>query len=168
MRFCTRLTRSKKTHTPAAKQKDQLPDIRKNEGLKWSVHLAGRHPLRTAVILQAIIFAFLFGWFLFHSLLLSLIGSALIFSSTTEYLLPIHYLLSPRGATAMWGWTRFEIAWDQVKRLIDTDDGLRLSPLEKSGKLDAFRGVQLRFDPGNKDKILNLINLYMNNGKVSS
>jgi hypothetical protein len=162
------VTRTKNTRIHAAKQKTQLPEIRINEGLKWSVHLAGKHPLRTAVILQAILFAFLFGWVLFHSLLLSLIGSALIFSSTTEYLLPIHYLLSPRGATAMWGWTRFEIAWDQVKRLIETDDGLRLSPLEKSGKLDAFRGVQLRFDPDNKEKILKLIHSYMNNVKVTS
>jgi len=125
--------------------------------MEWTLHKAQAQPLRTAVILCIIALAGLSGWLLFHSLLLVLMGMFFIFTSVSEFLLPIHYQLSQQKVSAAWGWTKMEMEWNQVKQVFHSSNGVRLSPLTNQGRLNAFRGVQLCFTKDKEKEVLRLI-----------
>lgn len=113
--------------------------------LTWNIHLLRRNPGRAGTVFVAMILAALFGFLLFQSLFFAFIGALLIFSSTADYLLPIHYRLTSHRACAAYGLSRWEIAWKDVRRVKVAKQAVLLSPLESPGRLDAFRGVVLRF-----------------------
>lgn len=125
--------------------------------LEWTLHQAQTQPMRTAIIVCVIALAGISGWVLFHSLLLVLMGMFFIFTSVSEFLLPIHYELSQQKVSAAWGWTKLEMEWGQVKQVFHSSDGVRLSPLANQGRLNAFRGVQLRFPKEKEKEVLRLI-----------
>ncbi len=125
--------------------------------MEWTLHKALAQPLRTAVILCIIGLAGFSGWFLFHSLLLILMGMFFIFTSVSEFLLPIHYQISQQKVSAAWGWTKMEMEWGQVKQIFHSSDGVRLSPLTNQGRLNAFRGVQLCFTKDKEKEVLRMI-----------
>lgn len=129
--------------------------------LEWTVHLRQRSPQRAVVVYAAMALAAGMGFLLFGSLLFALIGALVIFLSTSEWLLPIRYRLTTHRACVAYGATRLEIAWPQVRRVLLGRTGLRLSPLSFESRLDAFRGVPLRFapdgEPGCRDEALRVI-----------
>jgi hypothetical protein len=129
--------------------------------LEWTVHLLRREPGRVVVVISATLFTALVGFLLFHSLLFTLAGVFMIFSSTIEYLFPIRYKLTESRAFASYGASRFEIPWSGVHRLLDAPTAVKLSPLKQASRLDAYRGVLLRFaeegEPGNREEVLRII-----------
>lgn len=113
--------------------------------LEWTVSLASRRPEKVAAVLGAAAFAGLVGFFVFGSLALAIIGPAVVLGATSEFLLPVRYRITEDGASARWGINVTHIAWENVKRVKADEHGLKLSPLEKPSRLEAFRGVYLRF-----------------------
>ena len=82
----------------------------------------------------------------------------MLVSATSEYLLPISYKLTDRCAVCRYGANRFELEWPRLKRALLYSDGIRLSPMPLPSRLDAFRGVYLRFAsdglPGDRESVL--------------
>jgi hypothetical protein len=95
---------------------------------------------------------------LFQNLLLCMAALLMLLSATLEFLAPGDYRLSERGAVSRCGPNRFELAWRDVRRALLYHDGVRLSPLGRASRLDAFRGVYLRFaqdgQAGDRESVL--------------
>lgn len=112
---------------------------------RWQVRLWSNDPRRLYGILFSCAMAALVGWIGFHQVLFALVGFCAIAFATAEYWMPQSYRLDANGATARCGLSVSSIAWRDVKRLIPDAEGVKLSPLEKDGRMSAFRGVYLRF-----------------------
>lgn len=129
--------------------------------LEWRVHLFRRNPARGHIVLAAMAGAGLLGFALFHSFAFVLLGPLMVFSATAEYLLPVRYRLTERGAHAAYGAARLEIAWEMVRRVDRGQGALKLSPFNRPNRLDSFRGVLLRFapdgEPGCRTDVLRLV-----------
>jgi len=129
--------------------------------VEWTVHLLRREPGRARVVFAAMAFAMLLGWGLFRSLLFSLVGAVMIFSATAEYLLPIRYRLTTHRACASYGAARLEIEWERVRRVDVGRMSVKLSPFLQANRLDAFRGVLLRFasedEAANRAAVLRIV-----------
>jgi hypothetical protein len=100
-------------------------------------------------------------WMLFHNLFFSFAAILMILSATSEYLFPCRFRLTNRTAHCRYGANRFEIEWKLVRRVLLYKEGVRLSPLPASSRLDSFRGVFLRFaqegQPGDRESVLKAI-----------
>lgn len=127
--------------------------------LHWKTHLARKNPAKTVVVLMAAVTGGLLGWLLSGALWMAFLGFLVILTSLADFLLPIHYTLDEQGAKSRCGFIGSEIRWENVKRVIEGDDGIKLSPLEKSSRLAPFRGVFLRYN-GNKQEIIATIAYY--------
>jgi len=97
--------------------------------------------------------AFAIGTFLFRNVPLGIIGFAIILGSTAEFWLGTQFTVDEKGASVRTGLNLTAIEWPNVKRIVRGSDGIKLSPLDKPGTMDAFRGVYLRYGKDNKDTV---------------
>ena len=66
-------------------------------------------------------------------------------SAVAEFLFPVTYRLSPQGAELRGLLQHRAIAWTEVRRAYCLPFGVKLSPLDRPGRLEPFRGLLLRF-----------------------
>jgi len=130
--------------------------------MEWQVHLSKRNPEKVAGIALAAVIAAVGGWLLLRSPLFAVLGLIFILGSTTDFWLPMRYRLDEKGASLKCGVSMSAIEWPNVKSVMETTDGVKLSPLAGEGKsrLEAFRGVFLRFE-NNRDEVLAKIRSHM-------
>lgn len=114
--------------------------------------MGDRAPEKRRVVYGVAAFGALLGYFWVGPLGI-LLGAVVVLVSAAEMFLPIRYRLDGEEARSQIGLSVTAIRWENVKRLIQTDEGVRLSPLSQSSRLDAFRGVYLRFS-GNEAEVL--------------
>lgn len=118
----------------------------------WQVRLGDRMPeKRLPVIVFALataVVAYAIGFYLGI-----LLGPIVVFMSTAELFLPIKYRIDQEQVSSKIGVSLTAMRWENVRRTIPVEGGIRLSPLESPSRLDAFRGVLLRFS-GNEDAVL--------------
>lgn len=126
------------------------------EVLEWQYKSWEKDPNRRTVAIAAIVIAGLAGLLIFHHPLFAIIGMVVIFVSTAELFLPVKYKLDANEARQQCGLSVTAIPWTEVRRLVTQGDGVRLSPFEKPNRLDAFRGVFLRY-ASNEDQVLGKI-----------
>lgn len=126
--------------------------------LTWKVHRLREEPRRLPPIALGYGAAFAFWWLVFpHPLALFLPVVALT-SALAEFLFPISYRLTTRGAHVSCGVTRLFLAWPDVKRATAGTEGIYLSPLARANSpLEPFRGVRLRFADGNDEAVTNTV-----------
>jgi len=123
--------------------------------LTWTVHLARIQPAKTAVSVAFVCAATAAGWVLVGPFVAVLVAAALI-ASLADFLLPVHYVISRDKALAKMIGRVSEIKWQDVKRCYLDDSGVKLSPLDRVSRLEAFRGVYLRF-AGNEDEVIETV-----------
>lgn len=128
---------------------------------EWTVHLLGAEPGRLRGIVAVTFLAGAVGALSLHHWIGGFLGAGFVLSSVTEYVLPIRYRLTTRGAYCSYGLVRLEIAWHAIRRVIELPDGVRLTPLARPSRLDPFRGVPLRLpsaaDPLARDEVIAII-----------
>lgn len=124
--------------------------------MAWTVYVGAQMPRQRLVVAAITIVVAFAGYLFLGGILGAIVGIVVMVASTAELFMPINYRLDGTDARAHCGFNVTAIRWENVKRLIDTPEGVRLSPLEKSSRLDAFRGVYLRFS-GNRDEVLGKI-----------
>lgn len=112
----------------------------------------GKRPILLAVALAV---AMIGQWYT-KSWLVGLGGFLAIVATTAEMWFPLKYRLDENEARVRCGLSVTAIRWANIKRLIDVEGGIRLSPLDRPSRLDAFRGVHLRF-AGNEETVLGKI-----------
>lgn len=113
--------------------------------LEWQVHLAKRSPQKLAIVLFMLFFAPMLGLVLMRHWLFALLGFWMMFTATTEFLLPIRYRMDEGEIRQRALLTLKVMRWEQVKRAVWTKNGVLLSPLTRPSRLDAFRGIYLWF-----------------------
>lgn len=121
--------------------------------LSWKEYLARRAPLRAIGICGVLLLCLFVGILFIRSLFASIVICFALFSSVSEFLLPIHYRLTSKGAYSQCFLTTSFIAWKDIKKVYQGKDGIKLSPLEKRSRLEAFRGVTLRYGDGDPEEI---------------
>ena len=123
-----------------------LPDAASTEPiLAWRVHLLRENPARMFLIAPIVVISLLVCCSVIHSLLFTAIILFLFVSALSEYLFPIRFEITNRGASARSLLGKTFIEWDRVKKYYVDNKGIKLSPLSRQGRLEAYRGVYLRF-----------------------
>lgn len=112
---------------------------------EWVVHLLASQPSRLWGVLAGIVIAAAFGVLALRHWLGAVLGAGFVLSAVWEFLFPIRYRLSCHGASCTYGLAHLEIPWSRVRRVIRLSDGVRLSPFPHPTRLDAFRGVHIRY-----------------------
>ena len=138
------------TATPAAPADEQTLKA-------WRVHRLRDNPRFAPLVALAYAVAFVLWRVLFpHPLALFLPVVALT-GAMAEYLFPVTYLITNKGAHKKCWTTQLFIAWADVKRAGVGADGICLSPLPRASRLDDFRGVRLFFGHENPDEIQQIV-----------
>lgn len=127
-----------------------------DDAFRWHVRPSDKDPGKRWGVLAVAALAFVLGLWLLHHPLYGLLGFAIILASTAEYWLGVSYKLDSRGASARCGLSLTALDWGDVKRAMLSEEGVKLSPLESAGRMDAFRGVFLRFG-SEKDRVIETV-----------
>ena len=97
--------------------------------------------------------AFGLGLLVFKTIVFAVLGVAIILISTAEFWLGTSYKVDSNGASARTGASMTSLEWSAVKQAIVQNDGVKLSPLGTSSRLEAFRGVFLKYGD-HKEQVL--------------
>jgi hypothetical protein len=122
------------------------------EVLAWRVQLWRKNPQKLAGLTFVSVIAGLLGFFFLHGLLGFVLGFCIIWISVADFWMPLHFQINGTEASRRCGISVTSLAWDQVKRVYEVPGGLKLTPLEEDGRLEAFRGVTLLYD-GNAEEV---------------
>jgi hypothetical protein len=132
-------------------------DIKPPEGMEWTVHLAAAQPRRTAGAVLACGLAVALALLASGSLLFALAVGISLFGSLADFFLPVRYRLTEKGAEARHLWPFASIEWKQVRRRMLSKEGLKLCPLSRKSRLDAYRGVFLPFGDEDPEAVLEAV-----------
>lgn len=121
------------------------------ESLHWSVHLARRQPRRTAAALAIVVAGSAAAGYGFGSAVLGLLAALLLVASIGDHLFPLRFRLTLDGVEARGLLHRRRMRWDQVRRVARDDRGVKLSPLARRSRLEAYRGIYLWFADNAED-----------------
>ncbi|RYG26841.1 hypothetical protein EON82_01760 [bacterium] len=127
------------------------------ETLAWNVRLADERPGKVSVIFGVALLAFVFGTFGLRQPLLGLLGAMMVLGATADYWLGSRFKLDAIGATAKTGLSMTTMEWHDVQRVLIEGREVRLSPLEKPSRMDAFRGVALITTEENRERVLEFV-----------
>lgn len=124
--------------------------------LVWKVHLLCESPRKVLLVIPIVAISLVAGYIFTHSLLVLAVTLFLFVSSLVEYLFPIRYELTSRGASAYTLLGRTTIEWERVRKYYIDDYGIKLSPLASQGRLEPYRGVYLRFGR-NRNEVMEVV-----------
>lgn len=103
-------------------------------------------------------------WVLFRAWLPVAASTALLLCSAAEFLLPVTYTVTSEGVSARGTGNHSRLSWAEGRRCLPEKEGITLTPLDRRSRLDAFRGVTLRFAPvgrpGDRASVLAAIAMY--------
>ncbi len=136
------------------------------ELLEYSFKAWERQPWRRSAALSGMLIAGASGLLLLHHPVFALLGALIVFVSTAELFLPVKYRLDKTEARQQVGFSVTAIKWTDVKRIVRVDDGVRLSPFDAPNRLDAFRGVFLRY-ASNEDDVWSTIRVLWHDNAVT-
>lgn len=120
--------------------------------LSWSVHLARRSPVKAIVSLALVTAATAVGCALAGPYVALVVAVALV-ASLSDFLFPVRYVVTHDGASCKMLLKGSEIKWSNVKRCYVDNFGVKLSPLDRVSRVEAFRGVYLRFGDNENEVI---------------
>ncbi len=109
-----------------------------------------------AVVLPCLLVTAFAGARMLGSPVAGLFAAALLAAAIGDYLFPVRHELRLRTATVSCLFSRQEIAWERVRTVWMSEDGIKLSPLRRRSRLEAFRGVFLRFG-AERDAVLETV-----------
>jgi len=124
-----------------------------NGSVEWTVHLGRRRPRQTAVLVAVILGASGAAGYGFGSAFWSIAALALLVASVSDFLFPVRYSVAAEGVEARGPIHRRRMAWQQVRRVVKDDLGVKLSPLPRPSRLEGYRGIYLWFG-GNADAVM--------------
>ncbi len=123
--------------------------------MSWSVHLARRHPVKAIVSLAFVAAATVAGSILAGPYVALFVAVALVFS-LSDFLFPVKYFITTEGVSCRMLLKSCEIKWQDVKRCYLDDFGIKLTPLDRVSRVEAFRGVYLRFGD-NQEQVIETV-----------
>lgn len=139
-------------HIRMQNAREEKNSVNVDPQMVWSVHLLHQEPKRLLLILPIVLVSLLAGYNIFHSLLSMAVILLLFVASLADFVFPVRYELTTEGAAARTAFSRTFIEWRRVRKYYVDDRGIKLSPLARQGRLEAYRGVYLRFG-SNRDEV---------------
>jgi len=124
--------------------------------LTWRIHLAKEQPQQLAGILVAMAGMGMLAYVLFQNLIPAIVMAFVFLGSLSDFLLPVTYTLTKKEASASTLVGKQVIAWEKVRKCYLHEDGIKLSPLGRKSRLEAYRGVFLRFN-GNQEELIEAV-----------
>jgi hypothetical protein len=140
----------------ASRSREQHADVL----LEWTVHLARLNPGKTIRASIALFAASILVGVVWGGIVSGAVAFALLFLSASEYFLPVRFSLSSEGISARGIATCRRILWQNVRRVLSDDDGMKVCPLRRPSRLEPFRGVYLRLpshDPAFRERVHQII-----------
>ncbi|MHB1000272.1 MAG: hypothetical protein ACYC27_13610 [Armatimonadota bacterium] len=113
--------------------------------LSWRVHLLMEKPVRMFLVASVLLISLYGCYVIFHSLFSIAVVLLLFAASLSDYLFPVRYEITEKGASSRTIFGKNTIEWDRVKKYYVDNCGIKLSSLPKPSRLEAYRGVYLRF-----------------------
>ncbi len=151
-------------------QTTETPTVAEDEAsepgqdLSWRVHLARRSPRRLPVVALVVLIGAGCIWMMFHQTLPVVAAVLLLLGACSDFLLPLHYRITDEGVHASGVASRLNLPWKDARRCLLERNALTLTPLPVASRLDAFRGVTLRFarrgEPGDRASVLEAVRRY--------
>ena len=92
----------------------------------------------------------------FRSALLGVLAGALLTASIGDFLFPLRFHLTEDGVEARGLLTRRRMLWSRVRSVRRDRLGVKLSPLARRSRLEAYRGIYVWFE-GNADEVMAFI-----------
>jgi hypothetical protein len=86
----------------------------------------------------------------------ALAAATVVLASIADFVFPTTYELTRDRAVCRRVFGTTEIQWENVKRCYLDDLGVKLSPFGRLSRLEAFRGVYLRF-AGNQEQVIEAV-----------
>ena len=123
--------------------------------MSWTVHLARRQPAKTLICVAFIAAVSAGGYFAISPYAAALVCAALA-ASLSDFLFPIRFIIWEDRVGCRMLLKSAEIKWTKVKRCYLDDYGVKLSPLGRASRLEAFRGVYLRF-ANNENEVIETV-----------
>lgn len=124
-----------------------------SEEMEWTVHLARRRPRQAAVVVAVIGAAAVAAGLGLRSVLLGLLAAVLLTAAVGEFLFPVHHRLGSSRVESRGLWHRRRMEWPKVRRVVRDELGVKLSPLPRPSRLEAYRGIYLWF-ADNADRVM--------------
>jgi len=127
--------------------------------LEWTIHLARRRPRQAMAVIAVILLAGAAAGYGFRSPLLGVLAVVLLTAGVSDYLFALRCALGPEGIAVRGLLHRRRMAWSRVRRVARDDLGVKLSPLARPSRLEAYRGIYLWF-ADNADQVMAVIAHY--------
>lgn len=127
----------------------------------WKVRPAATQPQKLTTLAVFAILAGVMGLVLTRKPVFFVIGALLVLASTADFWLGVTYRVDSRGVSRRVGFSETAMTWEQVRRAEVSDQELYLSPLESSGRRDAFRGVRIPLPDAHRDEVLRRVKASM-------
>ena len=123
--------------------------------LSWTVHLARDCPSKLIASLALVAAGSAAGYFLLGAVAAAATALVML-ASVAEFVFPTKYQITTDGAACRMLFKASEIRWQNVRRYWVDDLGVKLSPLSRRSRLEAFRGVYLRFN-NNQQQVIEAV-----------
>ncbi len=127
------------------------------ETLDWKVHpFRERRNLGIGILIGIVLFSALAGlwgraWFW------SVFCFIVLFLSLESFFFPTRFILEEEKLVVVRRFSRSERPWKIFRRCRVDGQGVTLSPFTKATWLEAYRAIQVRFSPLNREKVLQLL-----------
>ena len=116
-----------------------------NVVLRWQVHLAKEKPRSLVGVAVVVVGMAVAAFFWFGSVVPAIAMVLALLGALSDFLFPVTYTLTLTHASASTPVGKRVMAWKDVKKCYIDDFGVKLSPLSRKSRLEAYRGVYLRF-----------------------
>jgi hypothetical protein len=120
--------------------------------LTWKVHLLRDNPKKLLLVIPIFMLSLILCYATFHSFFYVAVAALLFVIALNDYLFPVSYEITEHTAASFAVFARSRIGWGSVKKYYIDDAGIKLSPFENHTRLEAYRGVYLRFG-NHKDEV---------------
>jgi len=124
--------------------------------LQWTIHLARRRPAKTTAALAIAAAGAVCAGVGFGSVWVGALAAGLLMAAISDFLFPIRYRMTEEGAEARGLVMRRRMGWSAVKRVVSDELGVKLSPLARPSRLEAYRGIYCWF-ADNADEVMEFI-----------
>lgn len=84
------------------------------------------------------------------------LAAGLLMAAISDFLCPIRYRMTEEGLEARGLVMRRRMEWSAVKRVVRDELGVKLSPLPRPSRLEAYRGIYCWFAE-NADEVMDFV-----------
>jgi len=135
--------------------------INKNEKVvaEWSVHRIRQEPRKMRIFVILLIAGNALLLLIFREIYLNypffaVLGNLILIGSISDFLFPVKFRLTTEGAEYKNFIMKKRITWQDVRNCYLSEEGIKLSPLSRTSRLENFRGFVLLFN-NNKEEVIN-------------